>query len=206
MPERKTKGQVVEEFRIRSIHEAAVRVIARKGLAQTTMQDIADEAEIAKGTIYLYFQDRTRLLESLADATFDRLTEEVCPIFDQPASVADRILAVVRTQLVFFESNQEFFRVFQSFVGDPEMRCRREQNPGWIGYLNRLEQLLAEGMRKREIRKQDPRRLAAFVADAFRALVLRRMLEGDTAPPVDEDVQLVGSTILHGVLTERKPR
>lgn len=206
MPERKTKGQVVEEFRIQSIHEAAVRVIARKGLAQTTMQDIADEAGIAKGTIYLYFQDRTRLLESLADATFHRLTAQVCPIFDHPVSVAERIETVVRTQLLFFEENQEFFRVFQSFVGDPDMRCRREQNPGWLGYLSRLEQLLAEGMRKREIRKQDPQRLAAFIADAFRALVLRRMLDAGASPPVDQDVQLVVSTILHGMLTERKSR
>ena len=206
MPERKTKGQVIEEFRIHSIHEAAVRVIARKGLVHTTMLDIAYEAGIAKGTIYLYFQDRTRLLESLADATFDRLTDEVEPLWDQPTSVADRLLAVVRTQLLFFEENQEFFRVFQSFVGDIDMRCRREKNPSWICYLDRLEKLLAEGMKKKELRRQDPQRLAAFITDAFRALVFRRMLDGDASPPVDDDVQLVVSTFLHGLLLERKQR
>lgn len=206
MPERKTKGQVVEEFRIQSIHEAAMRVIARKGLAQTTMQEIADEAGIAKGTIYLYFQDRTRLLESLADSTFARLTEQVAPIWQQPSSVAERILEIVRTQLLFFEENQEYFRVFHSFAADPDMRCRREQNPRWLAHIAHFEQLLSEGMRKREIRRQNPRRLAEFIADAFRALVFRRVLEPETAPPVEEDVELVVSTILRGILTERKSK
>ena len=40
-----------------------MRVIARKGMAAATMQEIADEAGVAKGTIYLYFRDRDELVE-----------------------------------------------------------------------------------------------------------------------------------------------
>lgn len=203
---KQTKEAVVEEFRIRSIHEAAMNVIARKGISQATMQAIADEAGIAKGTIYLYFQDRTALLESLADTTFSRLIAQVEPIWERSDPVASRLKDLVETQLQFFDENREFFRVFQTFASDPNMRCRREQNPHWSAYLGRLEAMLAEGMRKRELRKQNAERLAAFLADAFRFVLFRRITEGDDAPPVSDDVQMVVSTMLHGILTERKSR
>ena len=54
----KSKEEVVHDFRVQSIQDAAMRVIARKGMAAATMQEIAEEAGVAKGTIYLYFRDR----------------------------------------------------------------------------------------------------------------------------------------------------
>jgi len=54
----KTKADVVEEFRKESICDAAMRVVARKGMKNVTVQDIADEAGVAKGTVYIYFQSR----------------------------------------------------------------------------------------------------------------------------------------------------
>ncbi len=46
----KTKEQILQEFRIQTIQDAAARVIASKGLNGATMQAIADAAGIAKGT------------------------------------------------------------------------------------------------------------------------------------------------------------
>lgn len=206
MPEKKTKEQVVEEFRIQTIHEAAMRVIARKGIAQATMQEIADEAGIAKGTIYLYFQDRTRLFESVADTTVERLLSELEPIWEENVSVGERLAKIVRSQFLFFEENGELFRAFQSLhENDPDARCRREQHPLWERYLDRLESLLVEGMKRRELRRRDPRRLAMFLADSSRSLLFRRVVDREN-PAVEDDVELVVSTILHGITNERKSK
>ncbi|MFN2240363.1 MAG: TetR/AcrR family transcriptional regulator, partial [Thermoanaerobaculia bacterium] len=51
------KEKIVEEFRSESIQDAAIRVIARKGIAGASMNEIAEEAGISKGTIYLYFDN-----------------------------------------------------------------------------------------------------------------------------------------------------
>lgn len=45
-----TKKHVVEEFRCRAICDAAMRVVGRKGLVRATVEDIAREAGVAKGT------------------------------------------------------------------------------------------------------------------------------------------------------------
>ncbi|MEV0387602.1 TetR/AcrR family transcriptional regulator [Nonomuraea sp. NPDC050643] len=47
-----------------AILEAAVRVFARKGFAGSRIEDVATEANIAKGTVYLYFDSREELLSA----------------------------------------------------------------------------------------------------------------------------------------------
>src|SRR5271165_1345139 len=54
----KTKHEIVTEFRSSEILEAATKVFSSKGFADTTVDEIADEAGIAKGTIYLYFRSK----------------------------------------------------------------------------------------------------------------------------------------------------
>lgn len=54
----KTKQQVVSEFRRTAIVDAARTVFARKGFARGIMDEIANEAKMAKGTVYLYFRSK----------------------------------------------------------------------------------------------------------------------------------------------------
>jgi TetR/AcrR family transcriptional regulator, transcriptional repressor for nem operon len=61
------------EVRREQILDAAALVFTEKGLSATTMDDVAVEAGVAKGTIYLYFDSKEQLLLSLGE----RYTEEV---------------------------------------------------------------------------------------------------------------------------------
>src|SRR5215831_19476878 len=63
---RKTKKDVVTEFRTAGILEAARTVFARKGFHDTTVDDIAAAAGVAKGTVYLYYRSKQDIyLEAL---------------------------------------------------------------------------------------------------------------------------------------------
>ena len=52
------KDNVLREFRVREILDAACRVVALYGFQGATVERVAEEADIAKGTIYLYFQNQ----------------------------------------------------------------------------------------------------------------------------------------------------
>ena len=54
----RTKKDVVTEFRTVGILEAARKVFAMKGFNDATVDDIADAAGVAKGTIYLYYRSK----------------------------------------------------------------------------------------------------------------------------------------------------
>ena len=55
-----------KEMRRKQITAAAKRVFFVKGLNKTTMKDIAEEAELSPGTIYLYFKNKEELYASLS--------------------------------------------------------------------------------------------------------------------------------------------
>ena len=73
----RTKEDVVEEFRKQTICDAAMKVVARKGIKNVTVQDIADEAGVAKGTIYIYFQSRDEILARTMDGATEQLLEKL---------------------------------------------------------------------------------------------------------------------------------
>ncbi|HZY59859.1 MAG TPA: helix-turn-helix domain-containing protein, partial [Candidatus Binataceae bacterium] len=66
------RHQREREARGRAIMAAAARVFARRGLEGATIEMVAREAEVAVGTIYLYFSSRDDLFLQL---TADRIEE-----------------------------------------------------------------------------------------------------------------------------------
>ena len=57
----KSKKEVVTEFRTAELLEAARRVFAEKGFHEATVDDVAEEAGVAKGTVYLYYRSKRDL-------------------------------------------------------------------------------------------------------------------------------------------------
>ena len=95
----KSKEEVVQEFRVQSIQEAAIRVISRKGMAAATMQEIAEEAGVAKGTIYLYFRDREELVEKTFETAIGELHKRLDAALEGDGTFEERLRAVMTAQL-----------------------------------------------------------------------------------------------------------
>jgi TetR/AcrR family transcriptional repressor of nem operon len=60
------------DVRREQILDAAERVLVERGLATTTMADVAEAAAVAKGTVYLYFESKAELLAGLRARYFER--------------------------------------------------------------------------------------------------------------------------------------
>src|SRR5688572_12550104 len=184
----KSKEEVVQEFRIQSIQEATMRVISRKGMAAATMQEIAEEAGVAKGTIYLYFRDREELVEKTFETAMTQLTERIDAALGKEISFEDKIREVISAKLVFFRENREFFRLYLSLrmpEGSPQRQRRQKKNcqPQYQDRARRLGSVLEEAMQRGEIRQLDPYRLALFIIEGSTAVVLERLNE-ESSPAV----------------------
>ena len=201
--------EVLEPVRIREIGEATLRVVSRKGLEGTTMQEIADEAGLAKGTLYLYFDSREELVVHLAESAFEELRHAVADALGQGAAFPARLAAAILTHVEFFERRRDFFRLFLS-VAHPgpcaERSTRNERNghPLYRAYLDQFASFFAEGQALGEIRPFPPDRLALFVAEGLSGLILRRLGETDP-PPVEADVRLIVDALTGGINARRNP-
>jgi AcrR family transcriptional regulator len=199
----KSKEEVVQEYRIQSIQEAAMRVIARKGMAAATMQEIADEAGIAKGTIYLYFHDRDDLVEKTFEGAITQLIERTDAALASGGTFDEKLRKLVESKVEFFRENREFFRLYASLrfpEGTPsqQRRHRRACKPQYQAQMDGMAAMLREAMERGEIRTMDPARLAIFVSEGIHAIVIQRITE-EVSPPENEDVELIMSTLLAGL-------
>jgi AcrR family transcriptional regulator len=202
MPSR-SKEEVVQEFRVQSIQEATMRVIARKGMAAATMQEIAEEAGVAKGTIYLYFRDRDELVEKTFERAMGQLMEQVHEALDRETGIEEKIRSVMSAQLAFFSANREFFRLYLSLrmpegSAQQQRRQKRTCQPQYRSHVQKLADVLTAAMERDEIRRVDPYRLALYIIEGSTAVILERLGE-ETSPDERADVEFITSLILDGI-------
>ena len=73
-----TTGPAVDKRR--EILDAAVRVFARQGFHTCRVSDIADEAGVAYGLVYHYFQSKDEVLDTLFLERWDMMLEAIAEI------------------------------------------------------------------------------------------------------------------------------
>jgi len=174
-------------------------VIARKGVADATMQDIAAEAGVAKATVYVYFRDRDELLTKTANCAFDRLITELDSSFSLPGTLREILTAVIVRQLQFFDANRELFRAYIALTHREDAKhLRKAKAKSHARYVQRLGQLFAEAQSRGEIRDVEPAALADVAADCIRGVIVRRIEEQSKASR-EEQAAFIVSILLHGI-------
>jgi AcrR family transcriptional regulator len=203
----KSKEEVVQEYRIQSIQDAAMRVIARKGMAAATMQEIAEEAGVAKGTIYLYFRDRDELVEKTFERAITELHRQVDAALDRDEPFEQKMRAVLIAEMAFFRENAEFFRLYNSLKypegnAQQQRRQKRTCQPRYRTRIAKFATVLEAAMERGEIRKMNAMRLALFINEAVLAIVIERLME-ENPPSEEQDVEWIVRTILDGIRSSR---
>jgi AcrR family transcriptional regulator len=198
-----TKEEVLKEFRAREILEAARRVVGRFGFEGTTIDRVAEEAKVAKGTIYLYFRNEDLLLHAaILEGLRAMIAEtEAGDLADAPP--LERITALVHSQFRIQASNQDFLKAFfleSSFVNfEPGDARGEELRAVYIDHLNFVAAILKSAMDAGALRRMDPQ-FAAFVLTEIMTGCLRRRLIGLTTTPIEEDAGEVLELFLRGVI------
>jgi AcrR family transcriptional regulator len=206
----KSKEEVVQEFRIQSIQEATMRVIARKGMAAATMQEIAEEAGVAKGTIYLYFRDRDELVEKTFENAITQLHDKIDEAMNAEASFEEKLRKMLAAKMRFFQENREFFRLYMSLrypEGSPQQQRRQKSHcqPRYASRVNQFATLLQQGMDAGELRPMNARRLAIFLIEGSNAVTIERVME-EAPPPEQDDVDLIASALLEGIAIRKSSK
>jgi AcrR family transcriptional regulator len=194
-----TKGEIVEQFRCQSIREAAMRVVSRKGYDHVTVQDIADEAGVAKGTVYLYFKSREDVLEKTMSISFEDFHFLIREAIGRGTTFRERVEQVVRAQLEYFERQQEFFRLYLA-MAEPLGERRLRKHASYRTHIGQLVSMVEMAVENDEVRAQPPERIAIALASVVRDIGLQRMTEKNKRP-IAEDIEFVRDFICRGIAT-----
>jgi len=106
------------ELRRSDILKAAEHIFALKGYYKATIRDIAKEAQYAIGTVYLHFKDKDALYFALLEEKMKSMFLSIKEKIGQAKDIRRKLEIFVEEGLVFFEKNQDFFRIFISEEND----------------------------------------------------------------------------------------
>jgi AcrR family transcriptional regulator len=100
-----------------AILAAARDLFFEHGIHRTTVDDVAARAEVAKGTVYLYFESKETILAHLLLEGLDALGESLAEAFDEAAThpAETRLRRISAAYLTFFQNEQEYFRLMMAF-------------------------------------------------------------------------------------------
>jgi AcrR family transcriptional regulator len=102
------KGKALEESRRVEILQAAVRLFAEHGYAETDTQMLADELGVGKGTLYRYFQSKRAIFLAAVDRAMLQLRETIDASIAGIEEPLARIEVAIRAYLAFFSSHPEY--------------------------------------------------------------------------------------------------
>lgn len=95
-----------------TIIDAAEKIIFSKGLDQATMTEIAKEAELSKGTLYLYFKNKNELYMAITKRGSNILNQKLVKIFSGDHTGIELIRLMGETYLTFVRDNPGYFNAF----------------------------------------------------------------------------------------------
>ena len=110
------------------ILNAALKVFARRGLREATVDEIAAEASLGKGTLYYYFSSKESLLEALVIETADQYFKGLLDKMRPGSDLVTICNQIVDNLLANYRERPDLFKVLYLVLAEPEMNldCARK--------------------------------------------------------------------------------
>lgn len=192
---RRTRQEVLRDFRTEQILEAARRVMGQVGYGEASMDRIAEEAGVARSTVYVYFQSKEEILHRCFALGRRQLAERTDQALAGAHASEDRIGAVVASVLAHVDESRPFFWAVNSLA---ETGAAAELAGLAQDVRDRLAALLREGIETGELPVHDVRRSNAVLGTLIQGAVALRLREERPEPARASAAELV-AFFLRGV-------
>ena len=180
-----------------SIFEAATAVLSERGVDGTTMNRVAEAAEVAKSSLYDYFPSK----EELLDFVFDRIVDPHMQLIEETLraemSAPQKLERILRTA---FEIGARHKAVLGLLVNsDQQFRIKQRTRPR---ILEAFAAIFQQGIEEGSFRPHDAVHTGRIFLGAFRELF--ELLAGsESEVAADEYVGVLIDMVLHGLFGRR---
>lgn len=161
-----------------AILDAARSVFSRVGYAGSAMEDVAEEAGIAKGTLYLYFKSKEELYLAALVRDLRELTARAMTAMDAAPHFRDKLHAFLRVRVDYCKAHEDFLRIYLAEYGNMFMKSPLRQELCKLARDNMraMGDIVDQAMRRGELRRAPAGPVAATIFDVARGLMERRLL------------------------------
>ncbi|MDD2717944.1 MAG: TetR/AcrR family transcriptional regulator [Candidatus Wallbacteria bacterium] len=131
------------------IEDTAIRLFARKGLAGTTIKDIAEQCGVAEGTLYGYYKGKNEMAWALFTREVEKFTTALEAIlFDPDKGMHERIYAGVRFTFDYYQMDPERFAFILINQHDFPEKCLLD---GWHNPYELISKFILKGIEDKSL-------------------------------------------------------
>jgi TetR/AcrR family fatty acid metabolism transcriptional regulator len=140
---------------------AAERIFARHGFFAAKVSDVAKEAGVADGTIYLYFKSKDELLISLFERRMQQVNETLRAAIEGIASPRAQLSAFIKAYLRLVHDEPAAAEVLTIELRQSSKFMKEYENPQFADFLRMLGGIIAAAQDKGELDSGIPPHVAA---------------------------------------------
>jgi TetR/AcrR family transcriptional regulator, fatty acid metabolism regulator protein len=146
-----------------AILRAAARVFARNGYFNSKVADIARAADVADGTVYLYFKSKEEILHSIFDQNMAEAIGAARSLIEKIGDPREKLRRIASLHLERLGADRDLAVVFQVELRGSTKFMQEFSAAGFAEYLALLRQTFEEGQRAGLFRKNLNAKVAAKV-------------------------------------------
>ncbi len=181
---------------------AALRAFAQNGFYNTRVSEIASQAGVADGTIYLYFKNKDDLLISLFEDRMewiiDRLSAELEAV---EGDVLKRLRTFIHLHFRLAVERRDLAEFITVELRQSAKFVKEYENPRFADYLKMLHSLIDEGQRQGVLRADlDSRLVTRALFGALDEVLLQLALAEQPPEDVSDEADQIADMIIDGLL------
>jgi AcrR family transcriptional regulator len=195
------RGEELLAQRRAEILDAAARLFAKHGYADTDTQLLADELGVGKGTLYRYFPSKRELFLAAVDRAMLQLLERIDTRIAAIVDPLDQIAEAVRSCLVFVSEHPEFVELLMQ----ERAQFKDRKKPTYFEHRdNNVERwrslyrsLIAQG----RVRTMPVERITDVLSDLVYGTMFTNYFAGARKPP-EAQAQDILDVVFRGILSD----
>ncbi|HUY32899.1 MAG TPA: TetR/AcrR family transcriptional regulator [Pirellulales bacterium] len=187
--------------RTEEILDAATKLFAEHGYADTDTQLLAEKLQVGKGTLYRYFKSKRDLFLAAVDRGMRRLCEHIDNSIAEIDDPPERIAQVVRLYLGFFAEHPELAEL----LIQERAQFKDRKKPTYFEYREanreRLRSLYRSYIAQGQIRDMPVDRILDVLGDLLYGTMFTNYFSARQAS-VEAQAQDILDVVFHGILSE----
>jgi len=136
------------------IIDAATKIFAKKGFHQAKISEIAREAQIADGTIYIYFENKDDILISLFEEQMNAVLDNMVEKISEQNNPIKKLEKFALTHLQLIEQNKNLAEIIQVEIRQSSKFMKEYKNEKFTQYLDLVGKIIQEGQENGIFKKE----------------------------------------------------
>lgn len=185
----KSEGSLLNKDRpkYRQIIEAAVEVIAENGYHASQVSKIAKKANVADGTIYLYFKNKEDILISVFKEKMGHFIDKTVKAISEKETAKEKLLTFIQMHYKQLSESPYLAIVTQLELRQSKPELRAEINKVLKSYLNVIDSIIKQGLEENDIQTDiNPQLIRQMIFGTLDETVTTWVMKSQRYPLIDQ--------------------